>query len=109
MYIPQQGDIVFVNFSPKSGHEQAGRRPGVIVSCNGFQDNVRGFAILCPITNTDNGFPLHIPLDGRTATTGVIETEHVKSMDIVSRNISFKEKLPEDLMKKVVSYVKAFF
>lgn len=56
-----------------------------------------------------NQFPLHIPLDGRTKTTGVIMTEHMKCLDVVSKNIQFAEKLPEDLLVKTLAYVKAFF
>ncbi len=67
------------------------------------------FAVVCPITNTNNKFPLHIPLDNRTKTTGVILTEHMKCLDVVSRNIQFVEKLPEDLLKRTLEYVKAFF
>ena len=73
MYNPKQADIVFLDFSPQSGHEQAGRRPGVIISNEQFFEKTK-FAVVCPITNTHNRFPLHIPLDGRTKTTGVILT-----------------------------------
>lgn len=108
MYTPKQGDIVFLDFSPQSGHEQAGRRPGVIVSNEQFFIRTK-FAAVCPITNTNNPFPLHIPLDHRTKTTGVILTEHMKCLDVASRNIQFVEMLPEDLLMKAVAYVKAFF
>ena len=67
------------------------------------------FAVVCPITNTGNKFPLHIPLDSRMKTTGVILTEHMKFLDVISRNIQFVEKMPEDLLEKTLAYVKAFF
>ena len=65
--------------------------------------------MVCPITNTSNKFPLHIPLDNRTKTMGVILTEHMKCLDVISRNIQFVERMPEDLLKKTLAYVKAFF
>ncbi len=108
MYHPKQGDIVFLDFSPQSGHEQAGRRPGVIISNEQFFLRT-AFAVVCPVTNTDNHFPLHIPLDERTKTTGVILTEHMKCLDITSRNVQFAERLPDDLLQKTLAYVKAFF
>lgn len=108
MYNPRQGDIVFLNFSPQSGHEQAGRRPGVVISNAQFFIRTK-FAIVCPITNTDNKFPLHIPLDNRTKTTGVILTEHMKCLDVMSRDIQFVERLPGDLLDKTLAFVKAFF
>ncbi|MGM9936425.1 MAG: type II toxin-antitoxin system PemK/MazF family toxin [Candidatus Ornithomonoglobus sp.] len=107
MYTPKQGDIVFLDFSPQSGHEQAGRRPGVVVSNDSFFRRT-GMCLMCPITNTNNRFPLHIELDNRVHTTGVILCEHIKSLDVVSRNISYIEKLPTDLLNKTIQYIKAF-
>lgn len=107
-YVPKQGDIIFLDFSPQSGHEQAGIRPGIIVSNDKFFERTK-FALVCPITNTNNRFPLHIPLDNRTQTTGVILCEHVKCLDIISRKVHFVEKLPNDLLEKVLSYIHAFF
>ena len=67
------------------------------------------FAVVCPIANTSNKFPLHISLDNRTRTTGVILTEHIKCLDVISKNIQFVEKMPEDLLEKTLAYVKTFF
>lgn len=108
MYHPKQGDIVLWDFSPQSGNEQAGRRQGVVISNEQFFMRTK-FALVCPISNTGSKFPLHIPLDNRTKTTGVILTEHMKCLDVISRNIQFVEKMPEDLSEKTLAYVKAFF
>ncbi len=62
LYIPMQGDIIFLGFDPRAGHEQKGRRPAVVVSNNVFNQFTR-LAMVCPITNTKRSFPLHIPLD----------------------------------------------
>lgn len=108
MYTPRQGDIIFLDFSPQSGHEQAGRRPGIVISNGQFFQRTK-LAIICPITNTNNKFPLHIPLDERTKTTGVILAEHIKCLDVISRNVQFTETLPKDLLNKTLSYVTTFF
>lgn len=107
-YTPRQGDIVFLDFSPQSGHEQAGRRPAVIVSNDQFFRRTT-LALVCPITNTNNKFPLHIPLDHRTQTTGVILCEQVKCLDVISRNVKFVERIPNNLMEKTVEYIQTFF
>ena len=71
----KQGDIVWVNFDPHSGREQAGYRPTVIVSNNIF--NIKtNMVIVCPITNANRNFPLHMGLDNRTRTTGYVLCEH---------------------------------
>ena len=100
----KQGTIIKINFNPQSGHEQAGFRPAVVISNNIFNEKTK-LSIVCPITNTNNHFPLHIPLDERTKTTGVILCEHVKSLDLNSRTYQEIEKLPEDILKQVIDIV----
>ncbi|MBD5137219.1 MAG: hypothetical protein HDT39_14915 [Lachnospiraceae bacterium] len=76
----------------KWGNSQVIRIPKVVISNEQFFIRTK-FAVVCPITNTSNKFPLHILLDNRTKTTGVILTEHMKCLDIISRNIQFVEKM----------------
>ena len=101
-YFPEQGDIVYIDFSPHIGHEQAGRRPAVVVSNDQYHKFTGNLAMLCPITNTIRPFPLHVPLDERTRTTGIVLCEHVKSMDFAARAAEFREALPDDLLQKVL-------
>jgi mRNA interferase MazF len=68
-YQPKQGDIIVIDFDPQAGHEQKGRRPCLVVSNNQFYMRTK-LAMVCPITNTVSGFPMHILLDNRTKTTG---------------------------------------
>lgn len=101
VYIPEQGDIIYLEFDPQTGHEQRGRRPAVVVSNNTFNQFTK-LAVVCPITNTERGFPLHVPLDKRTQTTGVVMCEQAKSLDVSARGVKFAEKAPEDIMKEVI-------
>ncbi len=100
----KQGDIIKVNFNPQAGHEQAGYRPAVVISNNFFNEKTK-LAILCPITNTNNHFPLHIPLDTRTKTTGVVLCEHIRTLDLEARPYVFVEKMPEDILKNIINIV----
>ena len=100
-YTPEQGDIILLEFDPQAGHEQKGRRPALVVSNNTFNRFTK-IAMVCPITNTNKGFPLHVPLDYRTTTTGVIMCEQAKTLDIIARNATFKEKASEDIIEEVV-------
>lgn len=100
----RQGDIIKLNFNPQAGHEQAGYRPALVVS-NDFFNEKTNMVIVCPITNTNNSFPLHIPLDNRTNTTGVVLCEHLKSLDIAARNYRIVEKIPEDLLQEVIDVI----
>ena len=102
----KQGDIIKVSFEPDSGHEQAGFRPALVISNNEFNKRTK-LAIVCPITKTDNKFPLHVPLDGRTTTTGVILCEHMRTLDLQSRKNKYVESVPEDILKLVTDIVTA--
>jgi mRNA interferase MazF len=104
-YEPAQGDIVMMDFQPQTGHEQRGRRPGLVVSNASFHRYTR-LAIVCPITNTDRGFPMHVKLDQRTKITGVILCEQVKSLDYGARNAVFLESVPEDILEDVLERIR---
>jgi mRNA interferase MazF len=106
-YIPEQGDIINLEFDPQAGHEQKGKRPAIVVS-NSTYNNFTKMAMVCPITNTNRDFPLHVVLDDRTTTTGVIMCEQVKALDMMARNATFKEKSPQDIIEEVVDIIYGF-
>ena len=106
-YKSQQGDIIFLDFDPQIGHEQKGRRPAIVVSNNTF-NSFTSIAVVCPITNINRGIPIHVPLDNRNQTTGVIMCDQVKSLDIKMRNAEFVEKVPEDILVEVVDIIYGF-
>lgn len=100
----KQGTIIKINFNPQAGHEQSGYRPAVVISNNIFNKKAK-LAIVCPITNTNNKFPLHIHLDDRTKTTGVILCEHIKALDLKTRTFQEIEELPNDILQNVIDVV----
>lgn len=100
----KQGNIIKVNFNPQMGHEQAGYRPALVVSNSVFNQHTH-LAIVCPITNTNNHFPLHVPLDSRTETTGVILCEHVRTLDLESRGYRYVEDVPQDILEQVCNMI----
>lgn len=104
----KQGDIIYADFDPSLGHEQAGRRPALIVSNNEFHKLMKLY-IVCPITNNTKSFPSHIKLDERTKTTGSILCEHVKTFDLSKRNAKFEETCPNDIFSNVIEMIEAFF
>lgn len=100
----KQGDIIKVDLDPQAGHEQAGYRPAIVISNDVFNKKTN-LTIVCPITNTNNRFPLHIPLDERTETTGVILCEHIKALDLNARGYRVVESIPDDILSKVIDVV----
>ena len=106
-YTPKQGDIIILNFDPQIGHEQKGRRPGLIVSNEQYHMRTN-LALICPITNTLSGFPTHIVLDNRASTSGEIMCEQVKGLDIAARNPSFLESVPDDIIEEAIDLICSF-
>jgi len=100
----KQGDIIKLNLSPTSGHEQSGYRPVVVVS-NNFVISRTNVVYIAPITNTVRQFPLHVKLDNRTKTTGEILCEQVKAVDLNVRQYTLIEHLPDDLLESVLTRI----
>ena len=90
-YIPEQGDIVYMDFDPTFGHEQRGYRPAIIVSNDVFNVHT-GMAIVCPITSNTKNFPTHYILEDSVKVKGAVLCEHIKSIDYSARNIKLAEK-----------------
>jgi len=100
----EQGDIIYLNFDPQSGHEQKGRRPGLVISNNLF-NRKSSMTMVCPITHTNKNHPFHIQLDQRTKTDGVILCDQARMLDLESRKAEFEEKVPSDILADVVDLV----
>lgn len=87
-YVPDRGDVVWITLSPQAGHEQAGRRPAVVLSSALYNGRV-GLAVLCPITNQSKGYPFEVPLPAGLGVAGVILSDQVKSQDWRARKADF--------------------
>ena len=103
----ERGDVVYLDFDPQAGHEQKGRRPALMVSNNLF-NRVNSLTMVCPITHTDRSHPFHVRLDDRTKTDGVIMCDQARMLDLQSRNASFEEKAPDDIVADAVDLIIGF-
>ncbi|RWU86452.1 type II toxin-antitoxin system PemK/MazF family toxin [Lactiplantibacillus plantarum] len=99
--ILEQGTIIWVNFQPVKGHEQDGIRPALVVSISDFQ-RLNNLIMVMPISNRKQSFPMHVPLDSRTQTTGSILTEHIKSIDPNERLVKVVEMCPNDKVQQAL-------
>lgn len=104
---PKQGDIITIDFDPQAGHEQKGRRPALVVSNAQFHKRTN-MVMVCPITNTLSGFPMHVPLDNTANTKGEIMCEQVKCLDIRARGVMYKESLSQDIIDEVIDLICSF-
>ncbi len=98
--IPQRGDIVWVDFTPHVGHEQAGRRPALILSPETYNRQT-GLAIACPITSQAKGYPFEVRLPTDLPITGVILSDHVRNIDWRARRAERAARVDEDTIADV--------
>jgi mRNA interferase MazF len=105
-YVPDRGDVVWITFNSHTGHEQAGRRPAVVLSPKAYNGKV-GLALLCPITSQVKSYPFEVPIPDGLPVNGVVLSDQVKSLDWKARKAEKACSLPEDSIKKVLLRVKA--
>lgn len=103
-YVPEAGDIIWLDLNPRTGHEQSGRRPCLVLSEQLYSKRT-GLAVVCPISSKVKGLPFEIPLSS-LKTSGVILPIHVRSIDLEARYPKFIEKVPEDLLEKTRGLIK---
>lgn len=105
---PDRGHLVWIDFSPHAGHEQAGRRPGLIVSKALFNQSSH-FAVACPITSQVKGYPYEVAIPSGLPVQGVILCDQLKSLDWAARTAVYICDLPEDVMDEVLARIRPFF
>ncbi|GHV84215.1 mRNA-degrading endonuclease [Spirochaetia bacterium] len=98
-YIPDRGDLIWLDFDPQSGHEQNGKRPALVLSPKDYNKKV-GLGLFCPITSHVKGYPFEVEIKN-TKITGVVLSDQIKSLDWIKRNATFIIKVPEEKTKEV--------
>jgi mRNA interferase MazF len=87
-YVPAAGDLIWTDFDPSMGREQAGRRPALVVLAATFSANT-GLAVVCPITSRVRPFPTSVVLPAGLPVAGEILTSHVRSIDTLARPVRY--------------------
>jgi len=100
-YIPDRGDIVWLNFKPQAGHEQKGRRPALVLSPKSYNSKV-GLMIACPITGRIKGFPFEVLLPEKLPVKGAVLSDQVKSLDWRARKAEKIGVLPAALVNEAM-------
>ncbi|WP_225427109.1 type II toxin-antitoxin system PemK/MazF family toxin [Ligilactobacillus murinus] len=101
-----QGQILKVSLDPTKGHEQSGWRPALVVSNNEFNKYNGGIIKVVPITSNTKPFPLHLPLPYNLATSGVVELEHERALDLGTRSYKFVETVSEEFLEDVLDHIR---
>jgi mRNA interferase MazF len=100
-YDPKCGDVVWITLNPQAGHEQAGRRPAVVLSPKSYNSKT-GLAIFCPVTSQVKGYPFEVLLPEGMPVSGAILSDQVKSLDWRARNAELLCHLPDEITSEAL-------
>ena len=105
---PDRGDVIWINLDPQAGHEQAGRRPALVISPSSYNSKV-GLALMCPITSQIKGYPFEVVIPEGQKIQGAILSDQAKSLDWKARKATLICQLPvllvEEVLKKLNTLV----
>lgn len=98
-YVPQSGDLVWLDFTPQSGHEQRGKRPALVVSPKEYNQK-SGLCLCVPLTSKIKGYPFEVPCTIQDK-EGVILSDQLKNVDFKARGASFIQQCDIETLKMV--------
>ena len=105
VYVPERGDAVWLDFDPQAGHEQAGRRPAIVLSPSSYNRRI-GLAIFCPITNQTKDYPFEVVIPQGLKVKGVVLSDQARNLDWKARNAAPITKLPTVVVDEVLKKLK---
>ncbi len=100
--IPDRGDLVWLTFTPQAGHEQAGRRPAIVLSPARYNGKV-GRALCCPITSQAKGYPFEVRLPEGQGVEGVVLADQLRSLDWRAREAAPAGRAPKGVVVEVLA------
>jgi len=103
-YIPERGDIMWLEFNPQAGYEQAGHRPALVVSPKAYNEKV-GLALFCPITSNVKGYPFEVSLPEKHKVSGAILSDQIKSLDWKVRKAKRMACAPNNVLEDVLAKI----
>jgi mRNA interferase MazF len=103
---PERGDLVWLEFNPQAGSEQAGRRPAVVISPSAYNKKV-GLALVCPITSRLKGYPFEVEIPDGAGVSGAILCDQLKSLDWRARRATRLGSVSGGVMQEVTARILA--
>ncbi|NET58639.1 MAG: mRNA-degrading endonuclease [Symploca sp. SIO2E6] len=100
--IPSRGDIIRLELNPRTGSEQAGYRPAIIISPLAY-NRISKIVLVCPITSQRKGWPFEVELPVQMQTHGIVLVDQLRAVDCSARVANFVEKAPPELVNEVLA------
>jgi len=105
-YVPERGDLVWLQFNPQAGHEQSGLRPALVISPKSYNSKV-GLALFCPITKIVKGYPFEVEIPGNQKASGTILSDQIKSLDWRVRKAKKIDRVPDEVIQDVLAKIES--
>ena len=105
-YVPERGDVVWINLNPQAGHEQAGLRPVLVLSPSSYNGLV-GLMVCCPITSRAKEYPFEVTIKNNPKVSGVALADHVRNLDWKARGVKRMGKVSDEELRETVQKLKA--
>jgi mRNA interferase MazF len=105
-YVPDRGDIVWLQFDPQAGHEQAGHRPALVISPKAYNGKV-GLALFCPITSRVKGYPFEVQFPAGSKASGAVLADQLKSLDWRARKAKRFAAASKEVLGEVLAKIQA--
>ena len=103
-YFPRRGDVVWMTFDPRLGHEQSGHRPALVLSPESYNRKT-GLAVFCPVSSRPKGYPFEVAIPDGLPVSGVILSDHVKNLDWKARRAKFCCSIPPSVAMEVMGKI----
>jgi mRNA interferase MazF len=100
MDLPDRGSLVWLEFNPQAGREQAGRRPAIVLTTRSYHER-SALAVVCPITTTERGWPMEVKLPDGLAVAGVVLVDQVRSIDREARFLKIAGQVPREVLDAI--------
>jgi mRNA interferase MazF len=105
-YVPDCGDVIWLQFNPQAGYEHAGHRPALVISPQSYNRRV-GLALCCPITSHVKGYPFEVLLPAGLPVTGAILADQLKSLDWRVRQAKYACGVPKEVLSEAIEKILA--
>lgn len=105
-YVPERGDLVWLQFDPQAGHEQAGPRPALVISPGSYNRRV-GLALCCPVTSRVKGYPFEVVLPQGLGAEGAVLSDQLKNLDWRVRKARRMGRVPAEVLQEAVGKILA--
>ncbi len=106
LYVPERGDLVWITLNPVAGHEQAGRRPALVLSPKSYNRKT-GLCVICPATRQRKGYAFEVTSIGPDGVQSIVLADHLRNVDWKARRAEKMYRVPDDVLATVVAQLEA--